>query len=263
MGKTRDRREDRYLVPGLARGLAILQAFSEEAPRHSPASLARRLGVTRSGLFRTLYTLTELGFLLHDPRSGSYAIGPAVVTLGGSALPRRALLTAAWPRLGALRDATGCSAHLGLLDGAEVVYMLRAAAQEARAGIVHLGTRLPAHATSLGRVLLAGLAEEEVAALYADLPLRRTAPGMPASLAGLLRRARQDRARGHVVHLGDFEAGVASLAVPLRDARRGVVAAISLSATLPMMAEPLRPALLRSLTATAEAIAAATGAGRG
>ncbi len=254
MGKIPGDRQDRYLVPGLVRGLQVLQAFTPEAPRQSPADLARRLGTTRSALFRVLYTLTELGCLLHDPRTGLYAPGPAVLQLGQDAVPARRLLTAAWPELQALRDATGWSAHLGLLDGTDVVYLLRAPTARRRTGLVRVGTRLPAHATAMGRVLLAALPEPEIARLYGEVPVRPPAAGGPVSLAALLRRARLDQARGHVVHLGEFEAGMASLAAPVQAGRGQVVAAISITAELASAGEARRATLLRKVASSASAI---------
>jgi DNA-binding IclR family transcriptional regulator len=236
MGKTP---EDRYLVPGLLRGLRVLQAFTEARPRRTPADLARDLGVSRSALFRVLYTLTEQGFLLHDPRGGYYALGPEVLALSRG-LARRELLARAWPVLERLRDATGWSAHLGVLEGAEVVYLLRVAAARDRRSIVHVGSRLPAEATAMGRMLLA-----ESAGAQGTLPAR------------LLRRARQDRARGHVLHLGEFEQGIASIAAPVRDADGRAIAAINISAALREAAEARRPALLRATLAAASEISLA------
>jgi DNA-binding IclR family transcriptional regulator len=110
--------------------------------------------------------------------------------------------------------------------------------------IVHVGSRLPAHATAMGRVLLAHLPEDALATLARDAAPRR-AP--PPPLGVLLKRARADRARGHVVHLGEFEAGIASVAAPLRDAAGRVVAAINLSAPLAEAGEARRRAAREAL----------------
>ncbi len=235
--------QDRYLVPGLVRGLEVLAAFTPDAPRRTQSEIAATLGVTRSAIFRVIYTLTELGFLLHDPASGRYALGPALLRLGHGVLPARDVLPVATPALEALRDATGWSAHLGVLQGTEVVYLLRVPARRSMRSIVHVGSRLPAATTAMGRVLLAGLDDAALAALYRDT---RFGP--------LARRARTDRARGHVVHLGEFEAGVASIAAPLRDAAGRVVAAINLSATLAEAPEARRRAAREAVIAAASAI---------
>lgn len=229
MGKTPDL-NDRYLVPGLARGIQVLSCFTATTPRLTQAEIAASLGITRSAIFRVVYTLTELGFLLHDPASGRYTLGPALLRLGHGILPARDVVQVAIPVLEALRDATGWSAHLGVLERQEVVYLLRVPARRGRSSIVHVGSRLPAHATSMGRVLLAAAEPAALEALYRDaLPRGNT-------LAQIMRRARADRTRGLVVHRGEFEAGIASVAAPLRDAAGRVVAAINLSA--PVAEEP-------------------------
>lgn len=258
MGKTPASKDahDRYLVPGLVRGLEVLAAFTPAAPRLTQGEIAEALGVTRSAVFRVVYTLTELGFLLHDPASGRYALGPALLRLGHGVLPARDVPGVALPVLEALRDATGWSAHLGVLEGAEVVYLLRVPARRGEPSIVHVGSRLPAHATAMGRVLLAHLDEPALAALHRDTPPRRATP--PA-LATLIKHARADRARGHVLHLGEFEARMASVAAPLRDAAGRVVAAVSLTCPLAEAPEARRRSARAALLDAARTISASLG----
>lgn len=247
MGKTP---ADRYLVPGLARGLEVLAAFTPATPRLTLSGIAAAIGVTRSAAFRVVHTLTELGFLLHDPERGDYALGPGLLRLGHGVLPARDVLPVAMPVLEALRDATGWSAHLGVLDGPDVVYLLRLPARRGRPGLVHVGSRLPAHAAAMGRVLLAGLDEAALAALVARAGGRRGWPGF----ATVARRARTDRTRGHVLHLGEFEAGMASIAAPLRDAAGAVVAAINIATPLAEAEEAGRRAVRDALLEAATAI---------
>jgi len=232
---------DRYLVPGLLRGLELLQLFTAEEPRHSQAALAARLGVTRSAIFRIVYTLTQQGFLLHDPATRLYSLGPAVLRLGDGFLAAREVLEVALPVLERLRDETGWSAHLAVREARDVLYLLRLPTRRGQASIVHVGSRLPAEATAMGRVLLADLPEAALMDLYRDAPSRRAG----GSLAALARRARADRASGLVEHLGSFEAGVASLAAPLRDGAARVIAAINVTAPLAEAGAPARRDLVR------------------
>ncbi|HEV7266216.1 MAG TPA: IclR family transcriptional regulator [Falsiroseomonas sp.] len=247
MGKT-PAEADRYLVPGLVRGLEVLALFTPETPRLTQAEMAQALGVTRSAVFRVVHTLTELGFLLQEPASGRYALGPALLRLGHGVLPARDVIGVALPVLESLRDETGWSAHLGVLEGTEVVYLLRVPARRGMRSIVHVGSRLPAASTAMGRVLLAGLEEAALADLYRG-----------ARFAALAKRARADRARGHVVHLGAFEAGVASAAAPLRDTAGRVAAAINLSAPLDEAPEGRRRAAREAVVAAADAISRSLG----
>jgi DNA-binding IclR family transcriptional regulator len=252
MDKTSDL-HDRYLVPGLARGIQVLGCFTATSPRLTQADIAASLGVTRSAIFRVVYTLTELGLLLHDPASGRYTLGPALLRIGHGVLPARDVVQVAIPVLEALRDATGWSAHLGVLERREVVYLLRVPAHRGRASIVHVGSRLPAHATAMGRVLLAAEDPPKLDALYRDaLPSGVT-------LAQVMQRARADRARGLVAHLGEFEAGVASVAAPLRDAAGRVVAAINLSAPATDATEAEHRGVRDAVLQTAATISASLG----
>jgi len=252
MGKTPDR-EDRYLVPGLRRGMEVLALFTADTSRLTQSEIAAALGVTRSAIFRVVYTLAELGFLLHDPASGGYTLGPALLRLGHGVLPARDVVPVAMPVLEALRDATLWSAHLGVLERQEVVYLLRVPARRGRPSIVHVGSRLPAHATAMGRVLLAALDDAALDALYRDALPRG------ATLAQIARHARADRARGHVAHVGEFESGIASVAAPLRDAAGRVVAAINLSAPLAEAPEARRRGARDAILKAAAGISAGLG----
>ena len=251
--------EDRYMVPGLARGMEVLGAFSPARQHLSLGELAAALGTTRSALFRVTYTLTRLGFLAQNSARQTFSLGPAVLRLGIGYLATRGLVEAALPLLEALRDTTGWSAHLGVLEGRHVVYLLRLPARPGAAGIVQVGSRLPAHATAMGRVLLAGLAVAALAELYRDAAIARIGPNTPATLAGLIAQARRDGKRGHVLHHGDFESGMASIAAPVRDAAGATVAAINITA--PVDQAGPRAARLAALQATAAEFATALGGG--
>ncbi|WP_371158017.1 IclR family transcriptional regulator [Jannaschia sp. 2305UL9-9] len=249
--------QDRYTVPGLLRGLRVLEAFSPDRPEMSLAQIAAALGTTRSAAFRTVYTLQAAGCLLHNERRHTYMLGPAVLRLTRGYLPTREAVELALPELERLSEATGWSGHLGVLEETSVLYLLRVSGQGTRNSIVHVGSRLPARTTSLGRVLLAGLGERALAALF-----RRVDEGMPAAqMAALLERARDDAARGIVVHVGDFEAGIAAVAAPLRDLTGGVVAAISLTAPAQTRGQEAVPAEVRAaLDASARRLSRMLGA---
>jgi DNA-binding IclR family transcriptional regulator len=223
----RSKSKDRYLVPGLVRGLEALRAFTPERPNLSLGELADILGTTRSATFRTVYTLADMGCLLHDERNLTYSLGPAVLQLGYGYIATRELVEVAQPSLVQLRDDSGWSAHLGVLDGTSVLYMLRLPSLQGTASIVHVGSRLPARSTTMGRILLAGLTEERVTSLYHQ-DAARTGSGV--KLAPILAQRKRDRRQDTISHVGTFEAGIVSVAAPLRDVTRDTVAAISLSA---------------------------------
>jgi IclR family pca regulon transcriptional regulator len=220
--------EDRYLVPGLVRGLRALQCFTPEAPHLGLSEIARRLGVTRSAAFRTVYTLTQAGCLLHDARSNTYCLGPGVLRLGYGYLATRQMVELAQPELERLRDRTGWSTHMGVLDGTSVLYILRAPAHSADASIVHVGSRLPVQTTTMGRVLLADLSDEELTEMHRR-DRRQDGRLAGTGLREWLVHGRLGRGEPVIIHAGDFEARIASAAAPVRDRSGRVVAAISIT----------------------------------
>ena len=222
-----DPAQDRYLVPGLIRGLQTLAAFTPERREMSLSEIARELGLSRSAAFRSVYTLTQMGYLLQDEARKTYALGPAVMRLGFGYLATRELVEIALPELERLRDKTDWSTHLGVRDGALVLYMLRVPSRLGLGSIVHVGSRLPAAGTTMGRVLLADLDEDTLVALYRGQDGSRATPRSGRNMADLLAQWRNDRQSDVVTQIGSFEAGITSVAAPLRDMSGKVVAAIN------------------------------------
>jgi DNA-binding IclR family transcriptional regulator len=247
--------EQRYLVPALMRGLQALQAFSPEQPALSLSDLARAIGISRSAAYRIVVTLTHLGFLAVDEPTRRYRLGPAVLRLGFGYLAGRDLVAIATPHLESLRDATGWSAHLAVREGREVVYLARVPTRRELAAQVAVGSRAPAHATAIGRVLLADLPEAELHRLYADATLEGFSPHTATSLPALLAQLRRDRAHGHVAYVGGFRAGIATVAAPVRDDSGRTVAAVNLAAVALLTDEAeLRGRYRDAVLATAAAI---------
>jgi DNA-binding IclR family transcriptional regulator len=231
--------ESRYNVPGLERGLRMLQLFSRANRILSAAEMARALEIPRSTAFRLAQTLEHLGFL--EREKDAYRIGPAVLQLGFEYIASLELTDLARPAIERLRDETGFSAQLVIRDGREVVVVLKAAAPSTFTSSVTVGTRLPAHATVLGRVLLSDADDRALAALYPGPYLPRGASKSPKTLAALKKLLREDRARGYAVSESFFEQGVSAVATPVRDGSGKIVAAISLTIPQPT----LDPAELR------------------
>jgi DNA-binding IclR family transcriptional regulator len=220
---------DRYLVPGLVRGLTALKLFTPERSALTLAEIARALGISRSAAFRTVYTLTEMGCLLHDEREQRYALGPGVMRLSYGYFATREVVEIAQGELEKLRGVTGWSVHLGVRDGTSVLYLIRIAGDRHNAALVQVGSRLPARNTTLGRVLLADLSETELVSLF-RLDAAGLSKGRSPALPAILSRAAQDRQTEAVVHAGDFEAGIVSAAAPVRDMTGRVIAAINVTA---------------------------------
>jgi len=229
--------DERYLVPALVRGLSILSLLSKATGALTLSEVAASLGITRSSAYRLLYTLGHLGFVDYDARAKTYALGPQVLALGYGYLASRDIPAVALPHLERLRDHTGWSAHLGELHGREVVYLARVPTRRLVSSSVHVGTRLPAHATTMGRILLSGLSDEEIRARYQQdigQPLDISPYG---SVAALLEQIAADRVNGAVVQNSVYEAGVASVAAPIRDVTNCIVGAINVSAVATLISE--------------------------
>ena len=255
--------DERYLVPALMRGLQVLQSLSGETRRLSLSELAEAIGVTRSSAYRLVYTLDHMGFLKSDAQTKTYTLGPQALRIGYAYLKSRDLVAVAAPHLEHLRDVTGWSAHLGELQGSDVVYLARMATRRSVASNVQVGARLPAHATAMGRVLLAALPESEVRALYRDSPLQAYSAQTPTTIESLLAQLRVDRLNGFVLQDSGFEPGVASVAAPIRDVAGDVVAAINISAVTILTREgELHGVLKTEILKTAEALSHDLGADR-
>ncbi len=245
--------DERYLVPALIRGLDILAILSGDRRTLTLSEVAAALGLTRSSAYRLLYTLGALGYVAYDSSTKCYRLGPQVLSLGFGYLAARDLVEVAMPHLIRLRDRTGWSAHLGELHAREVVYLARVATRRSIASTVHVGTRLPARRTTMGRVLLSGLPEADIRDLYDNAALAADNP--PTNLADLLKQLAEDRRQGFVVQNATYEPGVASVAAPVRDMTDRIVAAINISAiALFTNDHELNGILKAEVIATAQAI---------
>jgi len=216
-------------VPGLERGLKLLRLFRRTRPAVTPPEIAHELKIPRSTVHRLLQTLEEMEFLRRADSGGAYVLGPAVLSIGFEYLSSLDIVQLSNPVLSQLRDKTQCSAHLAVLHGTEIVYLSRHASPHAVSSNVSVGTRLPAHASVMGRVLLADLGSSALNALYKDKPLQRFTPKTPTSIASLERLLLEDRRLGYVIGSSYYERGVTSVAAPVRDNMGKVIAAINVA----------------------------------
>jgi DNA-binding IclR family transcriptional regulator len=230
--RRRKSKEPGYLVPALERGLLMLQAFSRDEPVESLGELARELDMPRATVFRLADTLEHLGFLVRDPDTGEYRIGAAALQLGWNYLSSSELPDIAHPYLAQLRHRVKASVHMAVRDGREIVYISRLPVNAALTSNIRVGSRLPAHATSMGRALLQDLDAEELSELYRGLSeLAPFSPETPTTVEQLLELVEQDSANGGlVISRGFYEKGVISIAAPIRDGAGRVVAAINITA---------------------------------
>tara|TARA_R110002051_G_scaffold129968_6_gene203713 strand:+ start:2081 stop:2836 length:756 start_codon:yes stop_codon:yes gene_type:complete len=215
-------------IGGFAKGLKVIEAFGEASPRLSIAEVSKATGLDRATARRCLLTLAELGYADYDGKF--FALTPRILRLGHAYLSATPLPQIVQPFLDRLSQEVGQSASASVLDGTEIVYIARASQRRVMSINLIAGSRLPAYCASMGRVLLAALPEQEVRVLLlgtklqAFTPLTKTAPGE------LLDELAKVRSQGFAVIDQELELGLCSIAVPLRNDRGTVIAAINIGA---------------------------------
>jgi len=222
-----------YLVPGLERGLRILAEFSAREPVLGAPELSRRIGIPRTTTFRLLQTLESLGFLERVNGDRNFRLGVAVLRLGFEYVNSLELTDLGTPVLERLRDATGLSTHLLIRDQRDVVFVAKAQSHEPLFSSVkvHVGTRLPAHATVHGHVLMGDLSLDALKALYPEVQLEKYTERTPATVDELFERVQECVALGYGLSEASFERGISVVTAPVRDHSGGIVAAVA--ATVP------------------------------
>ncbi|OLT31131.1 IclR family transcriptional regulator [Actinomadura sp. CNU-125] len=216
-----------HFVQSLERGLAVIRAFGADAPELTLSDVARATGLTRAAARRFLLTLADLGYVRTDGRL--FSLTPRVLELGYAFLSGVSLPEVAQPHLERLAARVHESTSVSVLDGADVVYVARVPVSRIMAVGIDVGTRFPAAATSMGRVLLAHLPDAERDAL---LDAWDPAPLTPRTLLSRDElRAELVRVRGLGWAMVDqeLEEGLRAVAAPLRDRDGRVVAAINIS----------------------------------
>jgi DNA-binding IclR family transcriptional regulator len=223
--------QEKYLVPGLERGLRLLCEFNRHDKTLSAPELARRLNVPRSTVFRLLATLERMGFVERTNGGRDYRLGMAVLRLGFEYLASLELPEIGRPLLDRLRDEIGYNTNLVVRDGRSIVYIAKSTTSSSFVSSVHVGTRLPAHATIFGRVLLQDLSLAELRELYPEDHLEVFSGNTPKTVVELFHMVQHDKERGIVLQEGFFERGISTVAAPVRDRSGAIVAA--LGATIP------------------------------
>ena len=244
-----------YFVQSLQRGLEVIRAFDADARELTLSDVARRTGLSRAAARRFLLTLVDLGYVRTDARY--FSLSPRVLELGYAYLSSLSLPEVAEPHLEALVAEVRESSSLSVLDGPDIVYVARVPVSRIMTVAINVGTRFPAHATSMGRVLLAGLAERELDAYLERAELQRLSPRTVTSTSTLRTELRRVRDQGWSIVDQELEEGLRAVAAPVRDASAKVVAAINLSAHASRSSiESMRRDLLPPLLATAARIEA-------
>jgi IclR family pca regulon transcriptional regulator len=217
----------------LERGLAILSVFRSGRPLLGVSEIGRELGLGRSTTHRYVATLATLGYLQQDGATKKYRLGPRVLDLGFSAINSMELREVAAPHLRRLSDETGYTVNMAILDGLDIVYVERCrSTQTGQREIdlnLHVGARLPAYCTSLGKVLLAWLPPAEQAAALDRVELSRRGPNTITARSALVTELKRVRADGFAINNEELAYGLRSIAAAILDHRGSAVAALNLA----------------------------------
>jgi IclR family pca regulon transcriptional regulator len=248
-------------VQSLERGLAVIRAFDGDHPELTLAEVASATGVTRATARRFLLTLAGLGYVRTDGRL--FSLSPRVLELGYAYLSSLSLPEVAEPHLETLVQEVNESSSVSVLDRGDVVYVVRVPTSRIMTVAISVGTRFPAYATSMGRVLLAGLSDEDLDGYLSAVAFDRLTPRTVASAAALRTEVLRVRAQGWALVDQELEEGLRAAAAPIRDRSGRVVAAVNVSAHAGRRSlEAMRRDLIPPLLATAARISADLPAGR-
>jgi IclR family pca regulon transcriptional regulator len=213
-------------VKSLERGLAVIRAFDAEHTEMRLSEVAQATGLTRAAARRFLLTLVELGYVRHD--DGRFSLRPRVLDLGYSYLSGLSFQEIAQPHMESLVREVNESSSISVLDDLDVVYVVRVPTRRIMTITLAVGTRLPAYATSMGRVLLASLPPAELEARLRKVKLEPLTPHTVRSKKELREAIERAREEGFAMVDQELEQGLRSAAVPIADAD-GRVAALNVS----------------------------------
>lgn len=214
-------------VQSFARGLEVIRSFSARAPRQTLTEVATRTGLTRAGARRILLTLQTLGYVESDGKL--FALTPRILDLGFAYLSSMPMWDVAEPVMEQLVEEVKESVSAAVLEGADIVYVLRVSTRKIMRNSLGIGSRLPAYCTSMGRTLLAGLPDEEVLRLLRSAPLEARTRHTLTDPEAVLARVQQARRQGWCLVNQELEEGLLSMAAPVVNRAGRTIAAINIS----------------------------------
>lgn len=219
---------DPSFMTSLARGLAVIKAFSDHRRAMTIAQLSLKTGIPRAAVRRCLYTLKQLGYA--DSEANNFFLKPGILALGYAYLSSTPLTVAAQPYLNDLSHRLKESCVLAVLEQNEVMYVARSHGSRVLSLALNTGSRMPAYCTALGRVLLGGLSATQLDRYFASVTLAPTTERTITSEQKLRDSLFEVRQRGFAVVEEEMEIGLRSIAVPVRGASGSIVAALGIGA---------------------------------
>jgi DNA-binding IclR family transcriptional regulator len=219
-------------VKTVKRCIEILNLLAEDGRQVGVIELSKRLKSSQSTVYRILSTLAAEGYVVQDPRTEKYGLGLQGIILAGAALNQLEIRKQAISILERLSAATSCNANLGILHRQHVMYVARIDGPKSARMYTPIGRRAPAHATALGKAILAFLPPEQAAPILNSAPLVACTPHTMTDPVVLAEELRRTRKRGYAVDQEEFLAGIRCVGVPVHGASGGVEAALSVSGSV-------------------------------
>jgi IclR family transcriptional regulator, KDG regulon repressor len=262
--KKQGKPNSRYRIRAVERALALLKTFLGEESELRATEISKRIALDPSTTFRMLVTLQEHGFVRQDQSTGKYRLGASCLALGSQFLKINDVRKSALGVMEQLRNQFGETVHLGILDGTEIVYLEKVSGSHA-IGLMssRVGGRAPAHATSIGKILLAFSSLGEIQRREPHWELSRCTATTITDWKELEKEIARVREQGYAFDNQEFEMGVKCIAAPIYG-HKGITAALSISGPVDRMGEHIKKhGLIKELKKAAETISTESGWGRG
>jgi IclR family transcriptional regulator, KDG regulon repressor len=220
---------DRDHLQSLDKALLILDLIAGHRSPLKLESLVQLSGIKKTSCFRVLKTLSSTGFLSRDPETKAYWLGPKTISIGLTALEHRGVRELALPYMKKLREKTGATVNLAILNGLHVIFVERLQSAYIMEANLRVGSRLSVHCSSMGKAILAFLPEREIAEILNRIRFEpKTGNTIPTKEA-FLRELKEIRERGFAVNNEELEIGLFAIAAPLRNHAGEAVAAMNIS----------------------------------
>ena len=253
-------RRGRYRIQAIERAVSILNAFSAERPEYGVTELANELGLHKSTIHRFLVNLEHAGLVERSPRTGRYRLGLHILELSGLVMQQMSLWEEALPFLEGLVRDTGETGHLAVLDNGEAIYVERVETHRALRIPSAVGRGYPAHATSLGKVLLSHLGSADVDDIVRARGLEAYTSNTIVDEAELEHELRLVKERGYAVDNEEYDEGLRCIGAPIYDHTGTVVAALGVGGPVTRVTPERVDELAKLVTRAASGVSRRLGA---
>ena len=218
-----------YSVPPVERAISLLRHIGSGKKCRNLSTTSKELKINRTTLIRLIHTLGENRMIEEIEEGAGYRLGPGLISLAAQAIHGRDIVQVCHPILAELAEITGMSAHLGILDGTEVVYLSRETPNSHLVSNVRAGSRFPAQASSIGRAILAEMDPFKVQNIFEGHDLTPSTEKSPKTVQDIVKQLKKDKSAGFAWSEGHFEAGIGSCAAVVFDHSGRVAGALNVS----------------------------------